>query len=144
MEVKKCFKCHHTKPLERFYVHRRMADGHLNKCKSCTKRDVKKRYYDPRFIARIRTYEKQRNQTAERKATKLAYQKRRRQQFPGRKRANAWVCNAVRDGRLKRLPCEICGNPKSEAHHKDYRKPQDVQWLCFRHHREIGHGQLVV
>jgi hypothetical protein len=42
----------------------------------------------------------------------------------------------IRRGLIKRLPCEICGNPKSEAHHDDYSKIYEVRFLCRKHHNE--------
>lgn len=42
----------------------------------------------------------------------------------------------IHDGELIKLPCEICGNIKVEAHHDDYYRPLDVRWLCRKHHRE--------
>ncbi len=39
--MKKCMKCNKNKVLDDFYKHKKMADGRLNKCKECTKSDVK-------------------------------------------------------------------------------------------------------
>jgi hypothetical protein len=40
---KVCFKCLIEKPLYEYYKHKKMADGHLNKCKDCTKKESDKR-----------------------------------------------------------------------------------------------------
>ena len=55
---------------------------------------------------------------------------------------------ALRQGKLKRpIRCSKCrdkpgndnfGRPKIEAHHEDYRKPLEVQWLCLKCHRGRG------
>lgn len=56
--MKKCFKCHREKPLSEYYKHKQTADGHLNKCKDCTKKDVRRRYHDPETKPRIVEYDR--------------------------------------------------------------------------------------
>lgn len=140
--MKKCFKCKRVKSIGLFYIHKRMKDGHLNKCISCSKKDVEERYYNPIHREKIKIYERNRFKDPERKKSLRMYQLERRRKNPGKYRASYTLTNAIRDGRLIRKPCCICGEKKSEAHHKDYRKPLKVVWLCFRHHRE-AHNQLI-
>lgn len=48
-----------------------------------------------------------------------------------------WITRrAIASGKLVREPCEVCGNPKVDAHHDDYCKPLSVRWLCRAHHFE--------
>lgn len=46
MKSKVCFKCGIERPLSEFYAHSKMADGHVNKCKDCNKKDVHGNYQD--------------------------------------------------------------------------------------------------
>lgn len=59
----------------------------------------------------------------------------RKKTDPLKKRARSLVSSAIKKGELQRLPCEVCKDIKSEAHHKDYSKPLRVEWLCRKHHR---------
>lgn len=54
--------------------------------------------------------------------------------FPLKTKARKMVALALKEGKLKRKPCEVCGFEKSEAHHPDYKKPLKVIWLCRAHH----------
>lgn len=137
-----CFKCKKLKDIDDFYVHKEMADGHLNKCKLCTKKDVQERYNDPVGRLKIVAYEKERFKSPKRKKKILEYQRRRRARNKGKNIARQKLNKAVALGLIIKKPCERCGDAKSQAHHTDYRKPLDVSWLCFRHHRE-EHGQKV-
>lgn len=55
-----------------------------------------------------------------------------------RDEANKAVRFAVLRKKIKKLPCEVCGDTKAQAHHASY-KPEDrltVNWLCVIHHAE--------
>lgn len=142
MNKKQCFKCKQYKNIDLFYKHTQMLDGHLNKCISCTKKDVSKRYFDPQKRLEIREYERIRNQKPDRRKRAIELQRIRRLTYKGKYRAHCAVNNAIRDKRIIRKPCEVCGELKVQAHHTDYRKYYDVKWLCFKHHRQ-AHKQLL-
>ena len=131
---KTCFKCGVTKPLGEFYAHKRMADGHLNKCKCCAKRDVHQHRHG-KGRERVLSYDRERARTPERKANASQVIKSWKREHPKRRAAQVSLGNAVRCGRVKPMPCWVCGE-KAEAHHPDYSRPLDVVWLCPSHHKQ--------
>jgi ribosomal protein S27AE len=50
--------------------------------------------------------------------------------------AHQAVYRAIRSGRLVRQPCSRCGAEPAEAHHEDYARRLDVEWLCPECHRQ--------
>jgi hypothetical protein len=144
--MKTCFKCGEAKPLAEFYRHKDMSDGHLNKCKNCTKRDVNEHRGANVEGARARDRARgmlphrvaAREAYAQTEAGKVAIARTRQNQrvtHADRILARTAVGNAVRDGRLMPLPCLMCG-AEAKAHHPDYSRPIDVVWLCHHHHKE--------
>lgn len=105
-----------------------MADGHLNKCKACTKTDVRANRTDK--IDYYRAYDRGRGSRQT-----LEDLQRYRAENPKKWSAHCAVNNAVRDGRLLKQPCEQCGEIESHGHHDDYDKPLSVRWLCAVHHK---------
>lgn len=139
---KTCFKCHVEKTLDEFYRHKMMGDGHLNKCKECTKRDVHRNYESKR--EQYSDYERRRYQDPKRRADIVRNLNAIRKRYPEKAKAWRMVAYAKRTGKLIPKPCQHCGTTvKVQAHHGDYSKPLDVTWVCFKCHREHEHGQKV-
>lgn len=120
--VKTCFKCNAEKPITEFYVHPRMEDGRLNKCKACARRDVQENR--EKNIDYYREYDRKRG---------------RRPGDPLKEKARAAIRHAIHAGKLKRGKCAVGKRCKGkvEAHHEDYSKPMEIIWLCKRHHSEV-------
>ena len=90
------------------------------------------------------------NQRPERQEYLRIYSARQRAVHRDRVKARRILNHAIRDGKIARLPCGVCGGLKTEAHHSDYSKPLDVRWLCENHHTElhrreyaVAHGQTI-
>ena len=67
----------------------------------------------------------------------LEYCQAYRRTNPEKYRAHKIVANAIEYGTLmKPRLCEQCGQEKDlDAHHEDYEKPLEVEWLCRKCHK---------
>lgn len=140
---KQCFKCKETKPVSEFYKHNRMADGHLNKCSTCTKRDVAENTEllknSPHWVAKERErcrikeakYRAQGRQQQHHLSKKLWDQRNKH-----KRRAHRIAGRAVKNGQLQvKTHCESCGvETRLFKHHPDYALPTLVVWLCSKCH----------
>ncbi len=131
--MKRCKVCEQDKDEGGFYSKDRT-------CKDCRKRMIRERY--KQTLPARHAYDQSRSKTEKRKRHAVVASKKQRERNPEKYAARTALNNAVRDGWLRRMPCR-CGNPKSQAHHHDYSKPFDVEWVCFKCHREGKHGQRV-
>lgn len=121
-----CVTCKTEKEGDDFYRNRRT-------CKECVRRAVKIR---SRTNPAVQEYDRARAKTPARKQHIRNITKRWREKNPVAYQAQTAVSNAVRDRRLFKEPCVMCGDTTVHAHHKDYSKPLDVVWLCAKcHHR---------
>lgn len=155
---KECFKCKKVKPLTEFYKHGKMADGHLNKCKECTKKDTVTnreenidyyRQYDrdraslPHRVEAREDYAlSDRGKEVRRRISRAVYvnhkdkhlerQRESRIVNRGKHRAREAIAYAVLIGELiKPDACQECHTVGLvHGHHCDYNKPLDVMWLC--------------
>ena len=135
--MKECFKCHRVLPLDEFYKHKRMADGHLNKCKDCAKSDASK--HREKNLDKIREYDRGRGNRQS-----IDDLRKYRADYPNKYRAHTKVNNEKRKGNLVEKPCEICGSTdRIHAHHDDYLEPLNIRWLCAVHHHQwhSKHGE---
>jgi hypothetical protein len=73
----------------------------------------------------------------------LTAQERWRLRNPQALTAHRAVQAAVRRGTLVRLPCEVCGDPRSDFHHPNYAEPLVGKFLCRKHHKAVHRRKIV-
>ena len=125
MENKTCFKCGRNLPITEFYTHPGMADGHLNKCKDCTKRDEnirhQKKVLDPEWVGkeRARGREKYHRLYSGENSKPMAH--------PETRSVRAY---------FKRRGFDLTGK---EIHHWNYADLYDVFFLSPSQHKRVHH-----
>ena len=156
-ESKICFKCEVHQPMSEFYKHSAMADGYLNKCKNCAKKDTKEnsiknyQYYRDYDNARanIPSRVEARYEYAKTDAGRQASAKARLKWDSLnsiKKMAATLIRRAICSGKIiKEYSCSVCGGSgRIEGHHDNYNFPLVVRWLCSQchcnWHKENGQG----
>lgn len=135
--MKVCFKCNIEKTLDNFYKHKMMADGHLNKCKECAKKDsmgiLNKN--------REEVNRKRRISRAKKSGKYADYSREYRKEKSDQSKALQLVYRSIKNGTLLRpRNCSKClVECKPQAHHESYDKKDwlKVMFLCRSCHRKI-------
>lgn len=154
--MKACRTCGIEKDLTDYYKHPKMADGHLNICKDCTKNRVHKHRDDN--LVRIQEYDRNRPNAKERtqkykeyvnrlsdadktlrKSNNVVSMHKSREKSPEKFLATNCVNNALRDKKIEKpSECSQCGctDKQIQGHHWSYLEENwlDVIWLCANCH----------
>jgi len=140
---KKCSSCGNMKPLSDFYRRGEKGhskDGHIGRCVECMRTYSKawektNRKLTEAKIGAIKRW--QRNNTNKRMQAKGRWRERNKEEYLLKARVMQAVYRAIKDGTITKPDrCERCGRDRTilQAHHEDYEKPLEVEWLCVSCH----------
>lgn len=134
MKEKNCIICGELKPLSEYYKHPQMGDGHLNKCKSCTKRQANERHHTLNNDESWMESERARHRE---KYRRLGYKEKQLE----------WDANKPwkKTSTYKKLARKLKLSEGIEAHHWNYADDflLDVFTLPIREHK-AAHGFLTL
>lgn len=140
---KRCARCGETKSLDSFHRNRARTDGRQTFCKECNSAGA--RAWERTNRQRAAANKRQWGRVNRDRADEIA--KRKRERYPEKERARNALNHAIKRGDLKRpTHCEECGGrgePTADgrsplqAHHADYSKPLEVEWLCSKCHGSL-------
>src|SRR3990167_1737113 len=142
----KCSKCKKRKKGFRFWKNQRKRNGLTSWCKNCVnKKSAKWRKENSEYVEsckpkkRKMDLEYQKNKSATIPGYKTEEYRVYREKYPEKYKAQQRANQAILSGKIKRSPCEVCGENRKyrvHAHHDDYSKPYEVRFLCGIHHKE--------
>ena len=143
---KRCRICLQIKDISFFYERKNcLSNPYRNECKKCSNLNMirhRKESEPYRIKSRIWASNYMKTRRKEKGFSTRASNIYRKEN-PEKVRAHEKIRSAMKNGTIKRQPCEICGKIKFiHAHHPDYSKPLDVKWLCPIHHMQIHYNIL--
>ncbi|MCK5601035.1 hypothetical protein KAR91_04145 [Candidatus Pacearchaeota archaeon] len=133
-----CPSCKKWKLSSQFFGDKRSSNGLTSRCKICHTRTsldtcdkINKRRINREYARRARKADPEKFKARSRENSKRAV----KENGPAY-RAYRFLHNALRRGEIEKpLRCEKCNRKhKLTAHHEDYSKPLEVEWLCYECH----------
>lgn len=138
--MKQCRKCGLTLPLDNFYRMGGGKPGYRGKCKACLHKQsgIWRKLNREKVVGYAMKTQAKRPEHY--RAINNEASKRWKVKNADKRVAQHKISNSVRDGKLTPQPCHICKKKygievKAEAHHSDYNKPFEVEYLCRKHHK---------
>jgi hypothetical protein len=148
----KCQTCHTTKDL-RINSKRILKDGSFRcsyVCKGCnTKRLKKYRQTEKgreRQLQAIKNWEAKNPEKIRKIRNKLntGYMKKsyslKDPTIHNKYKARWNFLSRIKNGKIKRQPCVLCGSKNSQGHHPDYNQQLLICWLCPQCHHNVHYG----
>ncbi len=133
-EEKVCSRCKLTKPTSDFYKRKDRPGGLGSHCKSCD--------YNRTNTEEMGTWRRNWNKTHRDSLNKALKEYLARN--PEKKKAWSKWSKALKNGKIVKKPCVVCGSKSAQGHHKDYSKPLEIVWLCRKHHKDIHYGRITL
>jgi hypothetical protein len=138
---KACRQCGHQREWSNFHRNRNSRDGLDTRCKPC-KAPVELAYREKHAERKRQAAKEWRVKYPDRVA---AHQREREAKWPEKHKARGKVKDLVRRGKIvKPTTCPRCETEgvlavDMHAHHHDYSKPLEVEWICRPcHNKEHG------
>jgi hypothetical protein len=124
---KRCTECQVVKRDTDFHVDNRSYSGRQSRCKECLLK-IQRKHYRVNYSKFLKD-----------EGLALGGKKRvsrSKENNKCRESVKNITHAAIRSGKIKKNPCEVCGDMQVDAHHCNYSRPLDVLWLCKLHHVE--------
>lgn len=133
--VKTCTSCGKIKGFDEFQKRYSSRDFLTASCRECLHERDRARYKKEREQRSVK--HKEYMATEGGKISHARSSLKWKENNAVKRAAHVILRNAIRNGRVTKEPCFVCGSEETVAHHPSYDLPLDVVWLCQAHHVQL-------